>query len=1082
MGLFEIQRRLAAETRAKTELAERATAGHGGIAAFLAEAWQHVRDPIYVTRLFDARARRDPDTALALARLAARESTSLRALAEEQRSLVAPRVAAELFTDNPLHAAALLVDLGDPQVAPIALELAANTDNEHLRQRLADVAATWGDPAARDAAAAYLTAPFTALTATLARRGHPAALAALTTALRNFLNEWHKGGRSRSGDWVAPGLLIDAIADAAVPDAIPLLIAALATPLVARALRALGKHAAVRAREPARNILRELGGTQPERVWAYRLAAENCLSALGEPQPTTTALEALAAVHQVRYGYPKLEDVLLIRLLACEALVDRGTDEECELVARHYTTSHYRILRQVAVRAHARLGRPAPALRFLDEHRCKTLDVPALTAALADPLVVFSYNAATALASRNDPEADAAAVAWALAHLERTPNHDASYLERSDIGEDSDAALEILDVLKDSPAHQARIAATTSTWARKKLFGEKPAPVPPPPVTGPWRANVERLDRAPFVFGAQINALALDPPGKRLAVVGEQLGQIVDAITGAPLVALSLEYSWAHDCAFSPDGAVLAVAYHGCHVVLFDAHTGARLRILDGFGGVPNATKRLAFAPDGELLAFCGSDGSARLVRWRTGEELWSTTPREGSFEAIAFTADGAACLFSHVKTRGGERNYLLRLDLAARTVTTIDAPSSFWSLARVGGRWYAGGDGKKIRPLAKTLAPARTGALEQAEVVRLAATPGGALLAVSQTGLLQRWDLAGGKPKKLLADKDKLWALVVAPDGTTYTAGSGGRVHRFTADGKPIREDRGEVHSEHVMGIAPLPDGTTLTCAWDGRLLRWPPEFGAAALVLHHKQRLTSLVTDPAGTTAYAGADGHVFVVDLLTSTPRTIELGDARVEDLALAGDLLHVAAGEHVHTFATDDLHSVAQVAVGDDPTALALTAEGTLIVGTEHGLLLEIDTRHQIVWSRAEFGRDLIDKDPHGSPHRTVVGIAVHAGRFAAACNDDTLRVFDHAGPRRTLRLMTATGLFNNCDLSPDGRLVAVTDSGLTVFDATTGASLVELSITAFPGADELTVFTFTAPRRALVGARNGSLFAVTLEAP
>jgi WD40 repeat protein len=77
-------------------------------------------------------------------------------------------------------------------------------------------------------------------------------------------------------------------------------------------------------------------------------------------------------------------------------------------------------------------------------------------------------------------------------------------------------------------------------------------------------------------------------------------------------VSLALEFSWAHDCAFSPDGSALAVAYHGCHVVIFDATTGKRLRTIEGSGGVPDATKRLAFAPNGEHLAFAGSDGSAR--------------------------------------------------------------------------------------------------------------------------------------------------------------------------------------------------------------------------------------------------------------------------------------------------------------------------------------------------------------------------------------------------------------------------------------------------------------------------------------
>lgn len=1087
MGLFEIQRQLAAESGATAVRAEQASAGHDDQTDFLTDAWAHVRDPRYVARLYAARARNDRPTALALARLSDSKGPSLRALASEQRPLVAPLVTSRLYTDDPHAAAAQLVSLGDPRSVACARELLATADDEPLQESLADVAATWADD--RTLATLPVPAVPSAAAATLARRGHAGAQAALVATLRGFLNEWHKNNAGLA--WHDAYALVTAIGAARITDAVPLLLAAIATPLAPYALSALAELAAPRAREPARAVLRELGGTQPERQWVYRLAAERCLSALGDPQPTATARDVLAHVYPRRYGYPKIDEAVQLRADALAALVDRGTDADREDVARH-VASTYHALRQVGAAAILKLGRDVPPLRYLDEPRCRellTLEGPsALIAALADPHVVYKEIVATALAAQKDRASRDAALGWALEHLERTPNHPVVYFESSDITLDSEAALEIVESLHRDPALRPRIAAATSPWIRKKLFNEQPGPVQPAAHAGPWQARVRRLDRAPFVFGQQIFGLALDPAGKRLAVVGDRLGQIVDAATGDPVAALTLEFSWAHDCAFSPDGSALAVAYHGCHVVLFDAATGQRLRILDGYGGVPNGTKRLAFAPDGEHLAFAGSDGSARLVRWRTGEPVWSASPRAGSFEAIAFTDDGA-CLFSHVKTRGGEENYLLRLDLATRKTTKIPTSSSFWALVRqpdpptqkrapTAGRWYAGGEGKKLRPLTATLTQSRTGALDQAEVVRLAAR-GDHLFALSQTGQLHRWHLPTGESTALLAGRTKLWALALAPDGTTYAAGAEGTVHRFTADGAPIVNHGGEVHANHVTGIVPLADGTTLTSGWDGRLLRWPAEFGMAERLLHHDKRLTGLAL--ADGTVYAGADELLFAVDLAARTHRSTAVR-GRVEDLLVAGDRVHSVTSRNLLLTHTLDLQPRGEVAIGDPATALARTGDGTLLVGTEGGLLLEVDAAGQISWSRAEFGRDLVDKDPHGNPHRTVVGISVHAGRFAAAANDDTLRVFDHAGHRRTLRLLTATGLFNNCEFAPDGRLVAVTSDGLTVFDANSGALLLELRINAFPGADELTVLTFTGPRRALAGACNGGLFEVTLEAP
>lgn len=1074
MGLFEIQRQLAGEARSKSGLADR-TPARGGLDAFLGEAWQHVRDPPTVARLYEARARRDPDTALALARLAAGDPAALRALAEEQRPLVAPLVASGLFSDDPGAAADRLVELGEPRVVPLALELAAAARDD-LRLRLADVAATWGDRDAQEEAAAYIPATFAPLTATLARHGHPAAHAALTTALRNFLNEWHKGGRTGAAAWPAAFAMVDAIVEGRVLAAAPLLIAALVTPLVPHALRGLGKLRVVRAREHARTILREVEGTDPARIWAYRLAAENCLSALGEPQPLATAHAALAAIRPIRRGYPRADDVLRIRTLALEALVERGGDDERARVAREIN-SDVRVVRQIAARALERLGRPPPALRWLDAPRCQTLDSDALAAALVDPHAVFARHAATALAAREDPRA----VDWALDRLERAPDHRTADLTSDEPDHAELVALDVLVALRDLPSRRARVAATTSAWARRRLFDEAPIVAEPPAQAGPWRAGVARLDHPPFVFGARVEALALDAAGRRLAVVGDRLGQIVDATTGALQVVLALAAAPAHDCAFSPGGAALAVAAHGCRVDLFDATTGAHLRELPSYGAAPRATRRLAFSPDGELLAYCGSDGSAFVVRWRTAEVVWSTAPHDGAFAALAFSPDGSTCLFSHVKTDAGTRNYLLRLDLATRDVAVVRATSPVWSIARVGPRWYAGGAARRLGPLTRTLRRARTDTLAQTGVVRLAATPDGALLAASQDGLLQRWELADGQPRPLLADAGALAALAVAPDGTTYAAGDGGVVHRFTAAGAPLRAAAGEAHTAPIAGIAALPDGTTLTAGQDGRLLRWPRAPGPPVAVLRHDARLTGVVSD--GVVAYAGSDGRVLAVDLAAPRVRSADLGDARASGLALAGDRLHVATTRgHVHTLATADLRELARVSVGHEATALALTAERTLLVGTDEGHLVELDADHETAWSRAEFGRDLVDRDPLGAPHRAVVGIVAHAGRFAAAATDDTLRVFDHAGHRRTLRLMTAVGPSGGCDLSPDGRLVAVTARGLCVFDATTGALLVQLTAAAFPGAGELTAIRFTAPRHVLVGARSGGLYVVTLEAP
>lgn len=1090
MGLFAIQRRIAAEARAKEQRAAELVADvrpDDGFAALTRRAWDDVRDPVFVARLYEAAARKEPAVALALARWRCAEddraAEAQRALIEEQRPLIAPLIASELLGPAARRAAAALHGLGDPRAVPLARDLAAAERDEDQRVRLAEVVAVWGDRDDHKAAAAWLPVGYSSLAATLARRGVPEARAALVSALSAAIRE-AKQGRPQ-GPWRVLYAAIDAIADAEIHEAAPALVQMLDTPCSVHALRALGKLGDPAAREPARAFLRQIGGTEPVRAWAYRIAAENCLSALGEPQPLDAARAALAQGYPRRYGYPNLSDLVELQVLAAEALVLRGDDTDRERVAR-FATSHSKHLRALGLRAHQALGRPAAHLRWLDRPRAEQLlareGPAALVAALRDPWTVYPYNAAELLAAGDDPAGHHAALDWALAHLEGCLNHPVSYYERSDLDTPAAAALDVVRRLweaGDSP-HRPRIAASTSRWVRADILGERPAPEAPALLTGPWRARVRRLDHAPFVFGRQINGLALDRAGARLAVVGDELGQIVDARTGAPLIALTLEYRWAYDCAFSPDDSVLAIAYHGGHLVLFDPATGARVRELPGFGGVPDGVKRLAFSPDGDLLAAAGSDGRALLYRWRTGERLWGAEG-EGSFEALAFSRDGATCLFSHVKTRGGTADYLLALDLPALQVRRLDAPASIWALAQDGEGWLAGGAAKQIRRLDAALALTKK-SLAQAKVTRLARA-GDVLYAASESGELRRWELRGGTLADLpITAPGPLWALCVAPDGAVFAAGKAGEVLRYDPRGRPAAALPGAVHRDHVTGLEPLEGGGALTCGWEGSLLRWPPAFGNAALLLQHTQRLTCLALAPDQRRVFAGAEGRVFAVDLPGGSVRVQTFARGRVEDLALRGELLvAVTSAGDVLYFHAADLTPRATVRLGGELTSLAFLGDDALLVGTGDGALVELDRGGQVRWRRAEHGGDLIDKDPYGSPHRDVVGLAVHGERVASAGNDGTLRVF--AGARRQLRLLTELGLFNACDFSSDGTIVASTSShALAAFDADSGETLVCVHVRAFPGADELTLLRFLGPRRALVGAENGALFELTLEDP
>ncbi|HEY5361237.1 MAG TPA: trypsin-like peptidase domain-containing protein [Streptosporangiaceae bacterium] len=160
-------------------------------------------------------------------------------------------------------------------------------------------------------------------------------------------------------------------------------------------------------------------------------------------------------------------------------------------------------------------------------------------------------------------------------------------------------------------------------------------------------APVRRLDD-----GSPVNAVAWHPDGRRVAVArNSAIARIYDISGKEPggnlLLRTDGPSAWVHDVAFSGDGTRLVTATSYITVSLdadrdrggaqvWDTTSGQRLSEIPTGGPVT----AVAFSPDGNRLATCGTDNRIRIWDAANGEQLREVR-HDGAVTAVAFSPDG---------------------------------------------------------------------------------------------------------------------------------------------------------------------------------------------------------------------------------------------------------------------------------------------------------------------------------------------------------------------------------------------------------------------------------------------------------
>ena len=497
-----------------------------------------------------------------------------------------------------------------------------------------------------------------------------------------------------------------------------------------------------------------------------------------------------------------------------------------------------------------------------------------------------------------------------------------------------------------------------------------------------------------------------------------------------------------YSVAFSPDGNTIASGSSDNTIRLWNANTGATLKILTGYRYDVNS---VAFSPDGNTIASGNSDDIIRLWDVNTGDELMSPlTGHSGGVNSVAFNPDGQTIA-------SGSNDDTIRL----WDVNTGDQLQK-----------YTGHSGP---------------------VYSVAFSPdGNTIVSGGYDNTIRLWDVNTGiNLHTLMGHRRNVYTVAFSPDGQTIASGSGDNTIRLwdvnTGDElmSPLT-----VHRRNVYTVAFSPDGKTIASGSDDNTIRlWDAKTGELLNIIdRHGDAVRTVAFSPDGNTIASGSrDKTIGIWDVNTNELLQSLAGHSdSISDVSFSPDGNTIRSHGSDRTLRLWDAHTGGHLKIlmllRKNVHSVAFSPDGkTIASGGEDNLIYLRDTNTgEPLHALTGHGGDVYDVafSPDGETLVSASGDATlrlwdvttgdhlntftgHAGWVGSVVFNPVRKVFASGGEDRTIRLWDVntgdglmapltghTDVIRSIAFSPDGKMLASgsDDRTIRLWDAITGEHL------------------------------------------